>query len=121
MKTINDLLLAVSNEKEKPKENPYHVQKVKDSWIHNIDISSRRTGKTTRLVDEAIQHLFTKGILRLSHTDLLLSDFADEHALKNTISQIYFIKKVIERINIEHSSTTQIIENRTLTTIVVKL
>lgn len=120
MKTINDLLLTISNTEE-VKENSLNLEETENGWIHNINITSRRTGKTTRLVDEAIQHLFTKGRLQLSHTHLLLSDFADENAFKNTIFQVNFIDKIISRLEFEHRHSVVINKSKILTTIVITI
>ena len=78
----------------------------------------RRSGKTTRTVDEAIQYLFNNKSINLHLNDFSKSDFVDFDAEKHNLAQKYFIDKLINRLNIEHhgSFKVDIIEDDVLIT-----
>ena len=62
----------------------------------------RRSGKTTRLIDEAIQELFKKGELKLSLNYNVKSDFLDRDSTSENRAQRDFVDRLIQRLSIEH-------------------
>ena len=79
---------------------------------------NRRTGKTTRLIDEAIQYLFKNQTLYL-FTDIGLSTstpsvpkeervFIDPDYRRGNGAQRDFIHRVLQRLKIEHSRSVTV-------------
>jgi hypothetical protein len=78
----------------------------------------RRSGKTTRLIDEAVQHLFEHGYIRIllnhqifnenfyrSYTkeqQLPLVKFIDQDALPDNRAQLHFLQALAARLDYEH-------------------
>jgi hypothetical protein len=83
----------------------------------------RRSGKTTRLIDEAVQHLFEHGYIRilLNHEifndnfykgytkeqQLPLVKFIDQDALPDNLAQLHFLTALSSRLAYEHSYTVE--------------
>ena len=72
----------------------------------------RRSGKTTRMVDEAIQHLFNNKNINLHLTILSTSDFVDVDAERHNLAQKYFIDMLIKRLENEHHGAFKIDKNK---------
>ena len=72
----------------------------------------RRSGKTTRMVDEAIQHLFNNKNINLHLTILSKSDFVDVDAERHNLAQKYFIDMLIKRLENEHPGAFKIDKNK---------
>lgn len=72
----------------------------------------RRSGKTTRLVDEAIQYLFNNKSVNLHITDFSKSDFVDLDAERHNLAQKYFIDMLIKRLQNEHYGAFKINGNK---------
>jgi hypothetical protein len=78
----------------------------------------RASGQTTRLIDEAIQYLFTKGQIyllkktALSKANYFLPEkeklFVDPDHKGNNIAQNNFIYRVMKRLEFEHSESHKI-------------
>jgi hypothetical protein len=78
----------------------------------------RRSGKTTRLVDEAVQYLFRRGVIefippgevldlnyvigRLEIDKQMLLKFVDTDAYETPNAQDFFINQFCKRLSIEH-------------------
>lgn len=85
----------------------------------------RRSGKTTRLVDEAVQHLFKEGSIRilLNHEIFNphffdgyskkqiedLQKFIDEDVREGNCAQLYFLKTLTYRLKYEHNGSVKMI------------
>jgi len=76
--------------------------------------NNRRTGRTTRKVDKAIQHLFTKKELVIYDDYHKDSDFCDHDAKKHYTAERYFINILLSRLRNEHRDcyTTEKIKDR---------
>ena len=72
----------------------------------------RRSGKTTRMVDEAIQHLFNNKNINLHLTIFGKSDFVDVDAERHNLAQKYFIDMLIKRLENEHRGAFKIDKNK---------
>jgi len=68
----------------------------------------RQTGKTTRLVDIAIQHLFKTGNLKIYEVHHGRSDFNDVDATQSNKANIYFIESILRRLSFEHPETVNV-------------
>ena len=78
-----------------------------------MDNRARRSGRTTRLVDFAIQYLFReKKLYLVSGPDATESDIVDEDHLLNNTAQENFIKVLLKRIEIEHAHQFVIQQNK---------
>ena len=78
----------------------------------------RRSGKTTRLIDEAVQHLFEHGYIRIPmNSEIYREDFyrgfrseqieyfkkfIDPDALPGNRAQLYFLQALSSRLAYEH-------------------
>ncbi len=71
--------------------------------MEQVIINNTRTGKTTREVDKAIQHLFTKKELVIYDNYHKDSDFCDPDAKKHYAAQRYFINMLLSRLRNEHN------------------
>lgn len=80
----------------------------------------RRSGKTTRLIDTAIQALFERGELHLSLNDNVKSDFLDPDSRKGNKAQRDFVDRLIKRLSIEHSGSYQTIKQGDFVLITLK-
>ena len=69
----------------------------------------RRSGKTTRLINDAVEHLFKNGSMTLfTGRQTRNSDFVDEDASEGNMAQAIFIDRVRRRLSIEHQSQIEI-------------
>ena len=100
MKTIHDLLLVISN----TEKTPLDLEKTEYDQAYNIKIlkKNRRTGKTTRLVNEVIQFLFKNKKLELGYRYTTKSDFYDPNSHLDISVQRLLVNKVIKRLELEH-------------------
>lgn len=82
----------------------------------------RRSGKTTRLIDKSIQYLFEKGQLylfkkhaiRKTHSEIPDEEivFIDPDHRSDNLAQNDFVKRVLKRIDSEHSGSVNIKSNQ---------
>jgi len=69
----------------------------------------RRTGKTTRLINETIEYLFqNKEIVLYVGSRSNKSDFVDEDHEPGNYAQANFVKRLLRRIDNEHKDTYKI-------------
>jgi hypothetical protein len=80
----------------------------------------RRTGKTTRLIDAAIQSLFEKKELRLSLNHDVKSDFLDQDSTPGNQAQRNFVERLVKRLSTEHSYCCEIKKQGNLVFITLK-
>lgn len=102
-KSIDDVInkicvLKVESENDVKETKASFEHLVSENWE---DFTERRTGKTTRCVDQAIQILFKTGSLTLvysgSHGDIIEPD----SIISNSVQKL-FIAKVENRLKSEH-------------------
>lgn len=65
----------------------------------------RRSGKTTRLVDAAIQALFERGELHLSENHNVKTDFLDQDSTPQNRAQREFVDRLMKRLFMEHEGS----------------
>lgn len=101
----------------------YITARIDDSRLLIVKIpnKNRRTGKTTRTIDHAVQNLFKHRVLTISKDYDLRSDALDPDAQIHFLNQRVFITKLIKRLSLEHYGQFEIIQdNEVVTTIVIK-
>jgi hypothetical protein len=83
----------------------------------------RRSGKTTRLIDQAVQHLFEHGYIRILLNHEIFSDvldkrytkeqqlflvrFIDQDALPDNRAQLHFLQALSSRLAYEHGYSVE--------------
>jgi len=70
----------------------------------------RRSGKTTRAVDQAIQTLFRYKKLVISEVYDERSDCLDPDANEHPEAQLYFIQSILKRLESEHKGAYEIVK-----------
>lgn len=101
----------------------YVTSRIDDSQLAIVEIpnKNRRTGKTTRTIDQAIQNLFKHRVLTISKDYDERSNALDPDAKLHPLNQKSFIKRLIARLSLEHYKQFEIIQdNEVVTTIEIK-
>lgn len=72
----------------------------------------RRNGKTTRLVDNAVEYFFNNNIIVLYENYDKQSTFLDSDAILHDSAQRYFISTLIKRLESEHYGQYEVIKEK---------
>lgn len=72
----------------------------------------RRKGKTTRLVNEAIEYFFKNSELILYTDYNVKSNFLDPDAKLHNLAQKYFINTLLKRLESEHYGQFKVIKSK---------
>lgn len=106
-KSIDDIFNKISTSKTSNTLISVEEVPLYEHYSQNCDVpvpaplEKRRSGKTTRCVDKAVQILFTKGELTLFYLKSK-GDVIDPDYFEYPKAQQFFIIKVIERLKAEH-------------------
>lgn len=94
-------------------------REIKEVEVEFEEISVRRSGRTTRTIDQAVQLLFRQGHLSLhpDNADIYDHSYINREPFKTKIGeQIYIYDRVLYRLGMEHPNI-KIEQNSTMLTI----
>lgn len=80
----------------------------------------RRSGRTTRLVDEAIQYLFKNNEIILYTNFDRRSNFLDPDARLHNLPQQHFVNTFIKRLELEHYGQFEVFKSKNSNKIEIK-
>lgn len=74
---------------------------------------ARRTGKTTRKIDESVQRLFNEGqivLAKRNYLNKITESIKDEDATENNLAQTEMIQRLFRRLKSEHENCYEVKE-----------
>lgn len=71
-------------------------------------LTGRRIGRTTRMIDAAVQHLFTEGVLCVyTGRNTPKGKFMDPDHRESNMAQSNFVSRLMKRLQLEHGNSIE--------------